>query len=250
MNNKLHYLLFTCLFIGTYTSFANEFLNLHINISEGGDVSKRKSQRLLDHLSNNGCKINSISSEIHTSIPLEASFAFLPLERDILEGYSKVADINIFNDEKLSSSILVRSSTGISNISSLKGVRIALFSSESKIGYQLPQALFNTANIVLNNKKITTVQTNLAAAALLLHKDVFAAAIATPLANKWAKSNSLTIVATSSTINPGNLWAHKTVPLDTANTCVQAFSELNKTNDKKLLALFPAWVNGFRYINR
>ena len=249
MSNKLHYLLFFCLIVGTHTSFANASLSLHINTSEGGDISKRKSQMLIDYLTNNDCEITSITSENSNSIPSKASFLFLPLEQAVVEGYSKIANINVINDEKLSASILVRGSTGITNISSLEGVHIALFPTKSIIGYQLPQALFDDVNIVHSDERITSVQTNLAAVSLLLHKDVFTAAIATPLAKKWAASNDLTIVATSATVDPGSIWAHKTVPHKAANACAQALSLLNKANNKKLLMLFPAWVNGFRYIN-
>lgn len=249
MSNKLHYLLFIYLIVGTHTSFANESLNLHINTSEGGDVSTRKSQSLISYLTNNGCKIDSVSSKNSSLVPSKTGLVFMPLEQAAMEGYSKVADITIINDEKLSASILVRSSTGINNIKSLEDVHIALFSTESKIGYQLPQSLFDDVNITHSKEKITTVQTNLAAASLLLHKDVFTAVIATPLAKKWATSNNLTIVATSTAVGSGSLWVHKTVPHKAADACALAFSLLNKVNDKKLLMIFPAWLNGFHYIN-
>ena len=248
-SNFIFWIITLCLLANTNNSLANESLSLYIDTSEGGHVSKRGTDRLVKFLNNNHCMVNQISSANKLSSKPNSSFLFTPIRQKLSKDYTKIANIKIINDEPLSASILVRGSTGINDISSLDGVRMAFLSPESITGYQLPQQLFKEANITHSKDRITFTQTNSAAASLLLHKDVFAAAIATPIAKKWAKSNDLIIVSTSSEVDTGGLWVNSKVPTKIADICTQTFILLNKIENKKLRTLFPVWLDGFHYIN-
>jgi len=165
--------------------------------------------------------------------------------------FEKLSNIKIINNDKLSASVLVRGETGINSIKSLENVRIAFLSPNSITGYQLPSNIFQLANIIHSREKITFTQTNLAAVSLLLHKDVFAATIATPLAKKWAADNNLIIVVTSKEIEAGGLWVKKSLSAKTKENCSRAFTNLTKTGNinKKLIKLFPAWIDSFLIVN-
>jgi hypothetical protein len=222
-------------------------IHLYIDSSEGGDVSNRNVVRLKKYLLKNQCDVDIVIESLDKAIEKFASFIFSPLDRLIPENYSILTNIKVFNDEALSSSILVRNSTGISDIENLKGVRFALLNKDSVTGYQLPLSIFNQAEIALNLDKVTVVQSNTSAISLLLHKDVFAAAIATPLAKKWAKTNDLRVVATSDSVSSGALLVNKNVSLETTQKCLNAFNMLTMDNSKlkRVMKVFPAWVAGF-----
>jgi len=151
------------------------------------------------------------------------------------------------NSEALSSSILVRGSTGITDLKSLQGVRIAYLSTESKIGFAIPQAMFKSIGLNHASDRITLTQTNVGAMSLLLHKDVFAAAIASPLAAKWAKANDLKVVAESEAVRAGGFFVKNSLSKLKIEKCQKAFISMSeKTRENKsLLRTFPAWIAGF-----
>ena len=238
-------------FIFPTTSFAAEQLSLYIETTEGGDISKRRIEKFKNYLQLNQCPIEEITYGNKLAITSTSDFLFRPLQPSLPEvkpdPFVKLANIKIINDEKLSASILVRGSTGITNITSLDGVHMAFLSANSITGYKLPRHIFKQQGIVHGKEKITFSQTNIAAVSLLLHKDIFAAAIATPLAKKWAKANDLNIVATSKEVKAGGLWVDQNVSNEIINNCAKAFSQLgkNEVKNKKLLMLFPAWLERF-----
>ena len=220
---------------------------LYIDSSEGGDVSIRNVDRLKKHLLKYQCDVDIVIGDLDKAVKQSASFIFSPLDRLLPADYLILTNIKVINDEPLSSSILVRNSTGISDIKSLEGVRFALLNKGSVTGYQLPLSILNQAEIRPNFEKVTLVQSNMSAISLLLHKDVFAAAIATPLAEKWANANDLRVVATSDSVSSGALLVNKKVSLETTQKCLSAFKILTLDNSKlkRVMKVFPAWVAGF-----
>ena len=222
-------------------------MRLYIQTSEGGDPSPFRIEKLKEYLHLKQCVIEEISSGNAVADSSKADFIFSPLQPSLPNQFVKLANINVINDEKLSASILVRGSTGIKNITNLAGVRIAFLSPESSTGYQLQQSLFEAADIVHNKENITFAETNLAAISLLLHQDVFAAGIATPLAKKWAEGNGLIIVATSKEVDVGGFWVRKDISSEIIENCAKAMLQITKSGEQnqKLLRLFPAWVDSF-----
>jgi len=82
---------------------------------------------------------------------------------------------------------------------------------------------------------------------LLLHGDVFIAAIPGPLARQWKEHNKLSIIAESAPFQLGELLINESMSRNQRESCTQAFLSLSKTNrrDKKM-DIFPAWLMGFK----
>ena len=221
--------------------------SLYINSAEGGEVSNRKTEELKQYLNQNGCYIENIEVGTKAVSQINSDFIFIPLEQGHLDSYTKLVAIKMINSEPLSSSILVRGSTGITDLKDLEGVRIAYLSAESKLGFSLPQAMFKSIGLNHLNDRITFTQTNIGAMSLLLHKDVFAAAVASPLAVKWAKANDLNIVAMTDVVGSGGIFVKRSSSKMETGKCQKTFISLSEKTrkNKKLLRIFPAWINGF-----
>ena len=249
LNRYLFCLIIICnvWFFLTNTALANEQLSLYIETTEGSEPSKRRADKLKKYFHLKQCPIQKISYGNQAAASTNSDFIFIPLQPPLPDRFVKLADINIVNGEKLSASIVVRKSTAIKDVSNLDGIYIAFLSPDSVTGYKLQQRIFKDAGVAHDEKKITYALRNVAAVALLLHKDVFAAAIATPLAKKWAKLNGLLIVATSEEVEAGGLWVNQSVSTELIENCSKAFGQLSKKgiNNKYLMKFFPAWVESF-----
>ena len=235
---------------------ANESFSLYIDISEGGQLSKRYTERLKTYLQLNDCAIDTIvdtsadtnSNKTTSNNEFDSNFIFIPISKDLPNKYSKILDISIENDQQLSGSILVRKETGINNIEALKDIPIAYISESSLTGYQLQEELFKAVNIQHAKENITFAQSNEAAVSLLLHKEVIAVGVVTSLAKLWEKSNGLSIVATSKSVSLGGLWVNNNIDNQVVENCKKAFIMLpySEQKYKKLMKLFPAWVERFQ----
>jgi hypothetical protein len=222
-------------------------LTLYINTAEGGEVSQRSTENLKQYLNNNGCHIQTIETGTKPAKEIKSDLIFQPLASQNKHNYELLAAIKVINDGPLSTSILVRSSTGITDLRSLEGVRMAYLSEHSQTGFVMPQVMFQSIGIIHPKNRITFTQTNVGAISLLLHKDVFAAAVASPLAIKWAKANDLNIVAESAAVISGGIYRQSSLSETNIKKCQKAFIALSEKtkNNKKLLKIFPAWVAGF-----
>ena len=226
---------------------ANDKSSLYIDISEGSQLSERYTDRLKAYLQRYGCMIDRVNSHPIINSHEHANFIFLPVNKDLSKSYSKILNITVKNNEPLSGSILVRKETGISHINILKNIPIAYVSEASLTGFKLQEALFKAVNIQNDKQNITFAQSNEGAISLLLHKEVIAVGVATPLAKIWEKANGLLIVATSKSIDVGGVWAKKGTDASIIENCKNAFVKLpnSEQKNKKLMKLFPAWIESF-----
>lgn len=258
---KLALRLFVCLYAGVVSAegvreapLNNEEnlrhgLSLYINTQEGGDISDRRLNDLRDYFKNSQCNIQMVAAGDKSAAESAADIVFLPLDQDVPAPFQKVFNLGVIGGQPLSGSLLVRSSTGIRDITELADVRIAFLSPGSVTGFRLQEALLDDAGVTLQKDLVTFTNSHLGAMSLLLHKDVFAAGVATPLAKKWAQANDLTIVAESQSVVVGGLWIKSTIADEQQEHCKTSLKTLfeNKSDRKiKVLAKnFPVWVAGF-----
>ncbi|WP_293267990.1 PhnD/SsuA/transferrin family substrate-binding protein [Neptunomonas sp.] len=227
----------------------NGGLSMYINAAEGGDISDRRLSHLQDYFQKRQCNIQVITAGHKSAGAFDADIVFMPLKQEIPAPFQKVFGLSVVDDQFLSASLLVRSSTGINDLTKLGGVRIAFLSPNSVTGFYWQKKLLHNAGVMLKKDLITFTNSNLGAMSLLLHKDVFAAGVATPLAKKWAKANDLTIVAESPRVETGGLWMKRGVAQRDIDQCKKLFKNLFENNSdraiKKLVKVFPVWVDGF-----
>lgn len=225
---------------------AAEPLTLFINSAEGGAISGRRLNDFSHYLNSNGCPVSAVKTAAEFPEPLTAELVFTALEHDFGTSYQPLLKVKVLNDLALSSSVLVRGSTAVPDLKALQDVRIAFLSPYSITGYQLAQDMFLKHGVEHNRDRITFTRTNVGAMSLLLHKDVFAAVIATPLAEKWRLANDLLVLGVSEAVEAGGLWSRGLSPA-TFSACRNAFLGLSdgSRSRKKLLKIFPGWLQGF-----
>ncbi len=232
------------------SSYSQPSLRMYITTQEGANISPRTIANLISYLNQTHCYIdNVIASNGPLFLNNEALF-FSAIETKTPTGYQKLLSVKVINNEELSSSVLVRASTGVNELKSLDDIHLAVMSDKSILGNVLALKLLVDAGVNISKEKTIVTDNNLASVSLLMHKDVFAAAIATPLANKWAEANSLHIIAQSEKVIPGGIWAHQDIDRDMLKACRKAFSSIRRDTriGNKQLALFPAWVDSFSIV--
>ena len=256
--NRFIALAFTSLFLALFTSvsYSDNQLSLYFDDTEGGQISSKRFIKLKKHLNKSGCSVNQVirASEL-TSERVLADVIFIPLKASTTSTsfdsllYTEELKNSVVNSEPLTVSILVRGSTGISNLASLDGVKFAFVSPNSLLGYQIPNQLLRESGVKTSNNNITFTGTSLGSISLLLHKDVFATVIPTPLAISWAKANDLTVVAKTKAVEAGSVWFKKSMNKKHMKVCKKVFTQLHRNKSNKRLAkLFPQWLNGFKPI--
>lgn len=243
------------LLITLFASIANagDGFSFYINATEGGDISALRISHLKNYFKQQQCNIKTIETGNQSTAASGFDIIFMPLKQKMPKSYKKIFDLKVIDKQVLSGSILVRASTGIRDIKNLAGVRMAFLSPHSVTGFGLQKTLFDNAGITLQKDRITYTQTNIGAMSLLLHRDVFAAAVATPLARKWAKANNLHIVIESKSVETGGIWMNNSIAKDYQTLCRQSFINLfqhkRERKMKKLVRIFPTWIDSFKQKN-
>ncbi len=138
---------------------------------------------------------------------------------------------------------LIKASTGITDPKSIEKERIAIGPEHAFLSRTEPLRLLEEADVDLNTLTQYVSQEYQGMMVLLLHGDVFAAAVPTPLALPWASANDLHVLLKTSDAYLSGIWG---VPAAEHAPCVQALSRLKKEGRKDpRFALFPEWVTGF-----
>lgn len=228
-------------------SYSDESLTMLIDSSEGGEISDKRKDQLKKFLKNNQCNVQTIGFDDEHQSNTKYDLIFKPIKKNPGSDYSRQLSIKVLDDTPLTASIMVRKSTAIESLGNLASIHIAFLSEKSELGYQLPIELFDQAGVTFTKHNITFTQSNLAAVSLLMHKDVFAAVIATPLARRWAITNDLSVVSKTRELVPGGIWFHENMSDQRAKLCSDAFMSLNQSDRraKKLLSIFPGWIESF-----
>ncbi len=225
-----------------------EPLSLGLDLKEGGRLTPKAVSQFERYMALQDCelKIETDSQKISKS---DLYFSALDLP-PLLPSHNKVLSASILNNEPLTITILVKSSTGISDLSSLQGERLAIISYISHVGGIKATTLLTASGLDLNKGKIYQTGNYLGAMSLLLHGDVFMAAIPGPLARQWLKHNELTIIAESEPTETGGLFIKPLIGQARKASCITAFKSLKKEHrrDKKMV-IFPSWLTGFKLIN-
>jgi len=227
--------------------YSEQSLTLLIDSSEGGENSEKRKEQLKKYLNNNQCNVQTINFDDQPQSNTTYDLIFKPLEKNLSSDYSRQLLIKVLDDTQLTASIMVRKSTAIESLENLDNIHIAFLSEQSELGYRLPVEMFDQAGVNFTKHNITFTQSNLGAVSLLMHKDVFAAVIATPLARRWAITNDLSVVSKTRELAPGGIWFHKNMSDQRIKLCKGAFVLLNQSDRraKKLLSIFPGWIESF-----
>lgn len=218
-------------------------LTVTINHDDGGRTSKRHQRILLKALNEEGCP--AVVSPVADGKAADLIFdSRPPAEMRGEESGNELIAQAITEEGKaiVRGAILVKASTGSADLTSLQGERMAFVGEKSWSGYILPQKLLNAAGVKPEPDTVFFSANHAGAVTMVLHGDVFAAAVAEPLAKRWADANDLSIVDVTEEVETGGWWMRAGVSTELVQRCGLAFARLEKTSLKAL----PAWIHGFK----
>ena len=221
-------------------------LSFGLDLSEGGRLTPKAVSQFETYMAQQDCELKIEA----TNKPDITKLYFSPLISAVdLLNKQKILSISTLNSEPLTITILVKSSTGVDNLSSLQGKRLAIISHYSYIGGTTAKDILAQSGIKLEEKKVYETGNYFGAMSLLLHGDVFSAAIPGPLARQWKDHNKLSIVAESQGFSTGGLFIASDIDKSKKALCIAAFSSLKKKNRRdKRMNIFPSWAAGFKAI--
>lgn len=222
-------------------------VSLSINYDDGGRKGKRHVKKLAEVLKKQGCPV--VASDAANGELAELHFVSSPPYevRATMPDYEFVAQAVVADGKaSVSGVVLVKASTGIADLKSLQGERIAFVNEQSWSGYLLPKKLLEKAGVSAERDTEFFTGNHAGAVTMMLHGDTFAAAVAEPLAERWAKANDLSIVEVSESIETGGWWMRSDLSQEFRQPCSDALGQLKKSSMKAL----PAWIEGFRVVGK
>ena len=224
-------------------------LSFALDLTEGGRLSSKAISQFEKHMAKQGCELAIVAESSQDLESLENVDMYFSVDSAELRSTHLMPALiaKTINNEPLTVTILIKTSTNIDTLASLQGERLAIISHNSFLGGEQAKQLLTDSGISLDNSKTYETGNYFGAMSLLLHGDVFIAAIPGPLARQWKEHNKLSIIAESAPFQLGELFINKSMTERQRRSCTQAFLSLSKTNrrDKKL-DVFPAWLAGFR----
>jgi len=217
-------------------------ITVSIDHDDGGRTSDSYMQDLLIVLNKNGC-----NTVLHAGTGIgngQLLFDSRPVSIAKKErtDYRLIARAKTIEGKlSLRGAFLVHASTGIENLITLQGERIAFVGKKSWSGYHMPMKSLHSAGVTEKMNTFFYVANHVGTISMLLHSDVFASVTAAPLARRWADANDLSIVALTDEVETGGWWMHHSFSEEQIKNCATALSKLERSQLKAL----PAWIGGF-----
>ena len=135
------------------------------------------------------------------------------------------------------------------NITSLSNERLALLAPPNPIGNREALNTLQQANVTVNPRKLFYTTSYQGAVALLLHRNVRAAAVIGPLARRWYIANDLQPLIETPVDYIAVIMIARHIPENQSTPCIRAFDQLTRTSRRDpLMKLFPEWLTGFHSV--
>ncbi len=217
-------------------------ITVSIDHDDGGKAGDRHHRNLLTALNKEGCNVvlhdgsgDGLGQLLFDSRPVSLA------KNDRLD-YQLIARAKTLDGElSVRGAILVHASTGIEDLSTLQGMRIAFVGKGSWSGYHMPLQLLQEAGVKEQMDTFFYMGNHVGTISMLLHSDVFATVTAEPLARRWAEANELSIVDLSEEVETGGWWIHRSLSDEQVKRCSNALGSMDRSQHKAL----PAWIDGF-----
>lgn len=229
-----------------------------IELQEGGRLTNKAVSLFESYMARQSCSVIVIEQphqQPHNKQQPDLLFSVQPTrinsgnEADdhLYPNYEPFLMARTINDEPLTITLMTKSSANINDITSLQGERFAVLSQDAFLGGKLAIELLAKSGVDPSSNTLYQTGNYLGSISLLLHGDVFFAAIPGPLARLWKDSNKLSIIAESSNFQLGLLLIKKGMKKELRKNCQQALLKLKPSHKRdKKMAIFPAWFAGFK----
>lgn len=238
----LIFLLYPMLTSAGNTSQESSSITVLVGHTDGGKTGSRHLSKLLEALKKEGCNACAYKTSDQTPAQLIFNSSPASIAEKKYPNYRLITRAQTLNGEIfVSGAILVHASTGINELASLQGQRIAFVNKDSPTGYDEPVKLLLDAGVKESWDTFFYVGNHVGVVSMLLHGDTDVAVVAEPLAQRWADYNELSIVAVTKEIETGGWWMHDSISEVISQKCTRAINSLDESELKAL----PAWIGGF-----
>lgn len=244
MANRFQIIALTTLLLQSSFSDAAP-LQLRVDAAEGGRQSQSNITALEQYLGGLGCDVGVMGEDDPDKADL--FFNTRPVTHALEDDYQRLVAPATWQGYPLTTALLVKSSTGITEAQGVAGQRIAFVSGNAHLGRNIALQWLSDQGVGVTEDAEYLTGDYQGSMTMLLHGDVFTAAIAGPLARRWAEANDLTLLYESEPQDIGHIWISKAVPSDQRKRCQLAFKGLQRESRRdKRMRLFPLWLEGFR----
>ncbi|MFC3152057.1 PhnD/SsuA/transferrin family substrate-binding protein [Litoribrevibacter euphylliae] len=225
-----------------------ETISFGINTAEGGITKPRYVTALESWLVDKSCQIK-VTAQVQGS---QGDLVF-DLRNVVEAKDSPLLRASGISSTDLNSVWLIKRVSLGGGVASLKGERVALLSKASKIGYQRPIAQLASFGVATEDLTVLHSDQYQGVMTLLLHGDVFAAAVPRVFATLWMEPNDLAMLIEDSSDHrtsavQAGIWLDSEALSQSSDLvrCIQALSQLNREGRRDVkMRLFPEWVSGF-----
>lgn len=225
---------------------ADEPLPAFIRQGDGGRTTLGARDTLAGALTAAGCPVQVALLGATDPPPAEAALVYdhapLTAGAPLGAGFRPLAQaLTSSGATAVRGAVVVHQSVGLTSLTPLGGEPIAFVSPHSPSGYLAPRQLLDRRKVALQEERFVFVNDHVGALSMLIHRDVYAAVLAEPVAREMAAENRLVIVATTDPITTGGWWVREGLPAEEARACATA---LERLQPEQRLAL-PQWIGGF-----
>lgn len=217
-------------------------ITISTDYDDGGRVGDSYMQTLLEALNSTGC--NTVLHDGSGDGQGQLLFDSRPVSiaKKDRSGYQLIARAKTLEGKlTVRGAFLVHASTGIKDLITLQGERIAFVGKKSWSGYHMPLQSLHDAGVKEAMNTFFYVGNHVGTVSMLLHSDVFATVTAAPLARRWAEANDLSIVALTDEVETGGWWIQRGLSQEQIKSCAQSLNKLERSQLKAL----PNWIDGF-----
>lgn len=217
-------------------------ITISTDYDDGGRVGDSYMHDLLTALNNNGC--NTVLHDGSGDAQGQLLFDSRPISiaKKDRSDYRLIARAKTLEGKlTVRGAFLVHASTGIEDLITLQGERIAFVGKKSWSGYHMPLQSLHDAGVKEQRDTFFYVGNHVGTVSMLLHRDVFATVTAAPLARRWAETNDLSIIALTDKVETGGWWMQRRLSEKQIKNCAVALSMLERSQLKAL----PNWIDGF-----
>ncbi|MBF0367827.1 MAG: PhnD/SsuA/transferrin family substrate-binding protein [Magnetococcales bacterium] len=217
-----------------------------LRVGDGGQQRSRHLKRISKAMAAEGCPValEVLASNQPTPAGVDLEFSPFPIdqERQRLANFQLLVHARSIDGEShVAGAILVHGTSGIEDLTLLRGEAIGFVSPEAISGYQLPMELFVQAGVEVKPEQQIFGGTHSGAVALLLHREVQGVGVAAPLAKAWSGEGELAMIAESKPVVAGGWWLKKGMDASLKKACKKGITTLTG----KALKPFPGWIGGF-----
>jgi len=221
-----------------------------IRQGDGGSQRERNLGRIAKILGEHGCPVNVTTLTPSQPTPPKTALEFSHQTHEATSKRLPNFHLGLFprtidGKTKVGAALVLHKAVGITELAMLDGESIGFVSKDSPAGYLEMRKILEKAGVKEAPEKNSFGDNHVGTASLLLHKEIYAAVVATPMAEEWVEFNGLVIIARTAELESGGLWINNALDPVLAKKCSAALAGLKEGLPMRA---FPQWIKRFEVV--